>query len=48
MLEQVGLRVGEVTTDSLATGVSQTVISQSPAAGSRLAPGTRVNLSIVP
>ena len=48
MLEQVGLRVGDVTTDSLATGIPQTVISQSPAAGSRLAPGTRVNLSIVP
>lgn len=48
MLEQVGLKLGDVTTDSLATGVPQTVISQSPAAGSRLAPGSRVSLSIVP
>jgi len=48
MLEQVGLRLGEVTTDSLATGIPQTVISQTPAAGSRLAAGSRVSLSIVP
>ena len=48
MLEQVGLRIGDVTTDSLATGIPQTVISQTPAAGARLAPGTRVSLSIVP
>ena len=48
MLEQVGLRLGDVTTDSLATGIPQTVISQTPAAGARLAPGTRVSLSIVP
>ena len=48
MLEQVGLKLGDVTTDSLATGVPQTVIAQSPAAGSRLAPGSRVSLSIVP
>jgi eukaryotic-like serine/threonine-protein kinase len=48
MLEQVGLRLGDVTTDSLATGIPQTVISQTPAAGARVAPGTRVSLSIVP
>jgi serine/threonine-protein kinase len=48
MLEQVGLRVGDVVTDSLATGIPQTVISQTPAAGSRLTPGSRVSLSIVP
>ena len=48
MLEQVGLRLGDVVTDSLATGIPQTVISQTPAAGARLAPGTRVSLSIVP
>jgi len=48
MLEQVGLRLGDVTTDSLATGIPQTVISQTPAAGARLAPGARVSLSIVP
>ena len=48
MLEQVGLQLGDVTTDSLATGISQTVISQTPAAGARVAPGTRVSLSIVP
>ena len=48
MLEQVGLLVGDVTTDSLATGIPQTVISQTPAAGARVAPGTRVNLTIVP
>ena len=33
MLEQVGLRLGDVTTDSLATGIPQTVIAQTPAAG---------------
>jgi eukaryotic-like serine/threonine-protein kinase len=48
MLEQVGLQLGEVTTDSLANGIPQTVISQTPAAGARLAPGTRVSLTIVP
>ena len=48
MLEQVGLRLGDVTTDSLATGIPQTVISQTPAAGARVAPGTRVSLSITP
>jgi serine/threonine-protein kinase len=48
MLEQVGLKLGDVVTDSLATGVSQTVISQTPAAGARLAPGTRVSLTIAP
>lgn len=48
MLEQVGLRVGDVTTDSLATGPAQTVISQTPAAGSRIAAGSRVSLSIAP
>ena len=49
MLEQVGLRLGDVITDSLATtGIPQTVISQTPAAGARLAPGTRVSLTIVP
>jgi serine/threonine-protein kinase len=49
MLEQVGLRVGDVITDSLATAPSpQTVISQTPAAGSRIAPGSKVSLSISP
>ena len=48
MLEQVGLRLGDVTTDSLATALPQTVISQTPAAGSRLAPGSRVSLIIAP
>jgi serine/threonine-protein kinase len=48
MLEQVGLRLGDVVTDSLATGIPQTVISQTPAAGSRLAAGSRVSLSIAP
>jgi len=49
MLEQVGLRVGDVITDSLATAPSpQTVISQTPAAGSRVAPGSKVSLSISP
>lgn len=48
MLEQVGLRLGDVTTDSLATGIPQTVISQTPAAGSRLVAGSRVSLSLVP
>lgn len=48
MLEQVGLKVGDVTTDSLSTATSQTVISQTPAAGSRIAPGAKVSLSIAP
>ena len=48
MLEQIGLRVGDVVTDSLSTGIPQTVISQTPAAGSKLAPGTRVSLTIAP
>jgi len=48
MLEQVGLKVGDVTTDSLSTASSQTVISQTPAAGSRMAPGAKVSLSIAP
>jgi serine/threonine-protein kinase len=48
MLEQVGLRIGELTTDSLSTAPPQTVISQSPAAGARVAPGSRVSLSIAP
>jgi serine/threonine-protein kinase len=48
MLEQVGLQVGDVTTDSLSTAAPQTVISQTPAAGSRVAPGTKVSLSIAP
>ena len=50
MLEQVGLALGQVTTDSLATGAPapQTVISQTPAAGSRLATGSRVSLTISP
>jgi beta-lactam-binding protein with PASTA domain len=49
MLEQVGLRLGDVITDSLATAPSpQTVISQTPAAGSRVAPGSKVSLSISP
>ena len=48
MLEQIGLRVGDVITDSLSTAGPQTVISQTPAAGSRVAPGSKVSLSISP
>lgn len=48
MLEQVGLSLGDVTVDSLATGIPNTVISQTPAAGSRVAPGSRVSLQITP
>lgn len=48
MLEQVGLRVGDVTVDSLATGIPNTVVSQTPAAGSRLTPGSQVSLRITP
>ena len=48
MLEQVGLKVGDVTTDSLSTALPQTVISQTPAAGARVAPGSKVSLSIAP
>ena len=48
MLEQVGLKVGDVVTDSTSTAGPQTVISQTPAAGSRVAPGSKVSLSISP
>jgi beta-lactam-binding protein with PASTA domain len=48
MLEQVGLQVGGVVTDSTSTAAPQTVISQTPAAGSRVAPGSKVSLSISP
>jgi serine/threonine-protein kinase len=48
MLEQIGLRVGDVVTDSLSTAAPQTVISQTPAAGSRVAPGSKISLSISP
>lgn len=49
MIEQVGLTLGPVITDSLATTTApQTVISQTPAAGARVAPGTRVSLTIAP
>ncbi|HUQ79970.1 MAG TPA: PASTA domain-containing protein [Gemmatimonadaceae bacterium] len=48
MLEQVGLRLGDVLTDSLSASAPQSVISQTPAAGTRLAPGTRVSLTIAP
>ena len=48
MLEQIGLKVGDVTTDSLSTAAPQTVISQTPAAGARVAPGSKISLSIAP
>ena len=48
MLEQVGLMIGDVTTDSLSTAPPQTVTSQTPAAGARVAPGSRISLSIAP
>ena len=48
MLEQVGLKVGDVMTDSLSMAAPQTVISQTPAAGARIAPGSKVSLTIAP
>jgi beta-lactam-binding protein with PASTA domain len=48
LLEQVGLRVGDVTVDSLSTSIPSTVISQTPAAGSRVIPGSRISLTIAP
>ena len=48
MLEQIGLKLGDVTTDSLSTAGPQTVISQTPAAGSRVAPGSKVSLVVAP
>jgi serine/threonine-protein kinase len=48
MLEQVGIQVGNVITDSLSTAAPQTVIAQTPAAGSRIAPGSKVSLTISP
>ena len=48
MLEQVGLQVGQVTIDSLAVGSPGSVVAQTPAAGARLMPGTRVSLRVTP
>jgi serine/threonine-protein kinase len=48
MLEQVGLRLGDITTDSLSTASPQTVIAQTPAAGSRVAPGSKISLTVSP
>jgi beta-lactam-binding protein with PASTA domain len=48
LLEQIGLRVGDVVVDSLSSAIPGTVISQTPAAGSRLLPGTRISLTIAP
>jgi serine/threonine-protein kinase len=48
MLEQVGLTLGDVTTDSLSVSPPQTVVSQTPAAGSRVAQGSKVSLTIAP
>ena len=46
MLEQLGLRLGGVTVDSLSTEPPQTVIDQRPSARQTIAPGTRVNLTV--
>lgn len=48
LLEQVGLLLGDVTVDSLSTAIPSTVISQTPAAGSRILPGSRISLTIAP
>ncbi len=48
MLEQVGLLVGDVTIDSLAIGIPNSVVAQTPAAGARVTPGSRISLRIVP
>lgn len=48
LLQQVGLQVGDVAVDSLSTSVPSTVISQTPAAGSRAIPGSRISLTIAP
>ncbi|HKG93383.1 MAG TPA: PASTA domain-containing protein [Gemmatimonadaceae bacterium] len=46
MLEQLGLRLGSVTIDSLSAEPPQTVIAQRPSPRQTIAPGTRVSLTV--
>jgi serine/threonine-protein kinase len=46
MLEQLGLELGDVRFDSLTFRDPNTIIAQSPAAGSLVQPGTRVNVTV--
>ena len=46
VLEQLGLRIGDVAVDSTSLAASNTVIAQSPAAGRALGAGTRVSLTV--
>lgn len=46
VLEQLGLRVGDVNVDSTSLAAANTVISQSPAAGRAVGAGARVALTV--
>ena len=46
VLEQLGLRIGDVAVDSTSLAAGNTVIAQSPAAGRALGAGTRVSLTV--
>ena len=46
LLDQVGLKIGVVTPDSLSTMPVNTIVAQSPAAGRTVGPGTRVAVTI--
>lgn len=46
VLEQLGLRIGDVTVDSTSLALGNTVIAQSPAAGRAVGAGSRVTLTL--
>ena len=46
VLEQLGLRIGDVTVDSTSVAAGNTVIAQSPAAGRAVGAGARVTLTV--
>jgi serine/threonine-protein kinase len=46
VLEQLGLRIGDVTVDSTSLALGNTVIAQSPAAGRAVGAGSRVTLTV--
>ena len=48
MIEQLGLRTGDVTVDSTSVSLANTVVAQSPAAGAAIPAGSRINLRVSP
>ena len=46
VLEQIGLRVGDVAVDSTSLAAGNTVIAQTPAAGQAVIAGSRVTLTV--